>query len=138
MRVQLAIAKSDADVFAMIATQLAQTPGLTLDQYNQRAKSLFATIAPRYLQRVKELYASDKNTLFALRDYSQNGFKFVSSSGLLFEYDYNGLNLTFNRIPWYGSGQLLGKTYWLDVAYFDPALVTALQAVPGKTNSVRP
>ena len=107
-------------------------------EYNQRAKSLFATIAPRYLQRVKELYASDKNTLFALRDYSQNGFKFVSSSGLLFEYDYNGLNLTFNRIPWYGSGQLLGKTYWLDVAYFDPALVTALQAVPGKTNSVRP
>ena len=138
LRVQLAIAKSDADVFALIATQLAQTPGLTLDQYNQRAKSLFTTIAPGYLQRVKELYANDKNTEYALREYSDQGFRFISSSGHLFEYDYNGMNLTFNRIPWYGSGQLLGKTYWLNVAYFDPALETALHVVPGKTNPIIP
>ena len=138
MRVQLAIAKSDADVFALIASQLAQTPGLTLEQYNQQAKNLFVTIAPGYLQRVKELYANDKNDQYALNEYSANGFKFISSSGHLFEYDYNGLNLTYNRIPWYGSGQLLGKTYWLDVAYFDPALIAALKVVPGTPTGSKP
>lgn len=138
MRLQLAIAKSDADVFALIASQLAQTPGLTLQQYNQRAKSLFTTIAPGYLQRVKELYANDKNSEYALREYSNYAFKFVSNSGHVFEFDFNGLNLSFNRIPWYGSGQLLGKTYWLDVAYFDPALLTALKVVPGGIHPVKP
>ncbi|WP_413052096.1 hypothetical protein [Pseudomonas bubulae] len=138
LRVQLAIAKSDADVFALIASQLAQTPGLTLDQYNQRAKSLFTIIAPGYLQRVKELYTNAKNDQYTLKEYSDTGFKFTSSSGHSFEYDYNGLNLSYNHIPWYGAGQLLGKTYWLDVAYFDPALVATLKTLPGTTTAVKP
>ena len=136
LRVQLAVAESDADVFALIATQLAQTPGLTLEQYKQRARSLFTTLAPGYLQRVKELYASGKDTEYALREYSNTTFKFVTSSGHLFEFDYDGLNLSFNRIPWYGSGQLMGKTYWLDVAYYDPALVASLKVAPQATKAI--
>lgn len=44
--IQLAVAKADADFFALIATRLEKTPGLTLEQYNQQAKTQFADIAP--------------------------------------------------------------------------------------------
>jgi hypothetical protein len=118
--IQIAVVKADADLFALIATELEKNPGLTLDQYNSRAKSLFATIAPAYLQQVKDFYGSDQNTEYTLLEYSDSDFKFRSNSGLLFEYGYDGLNLSVNRIPWYGEGKLLGKTYLLDVAYFDP------------------
>ena len=127
LRVQLAVAKADADVFALIATQLEQTSGLTLEQYNQRAQNLFASIAPAYLQRVKELYASGQNTAYSLKDYSDSEFVFTTSNGHRFEYGYDGLNLSFDRIAWFGAGQLLGKTYRLDVAYFDPALMRVLK-----------
>ncbi|WP_219268464.1 hypothetical protein [Pseudomonas sp. Xaverov 259] len=130
--VQLAVAKADADLFALMATELEKTPGLTLAHYNQRAQSLFTALAPAYLQRVKELYASGINTTFKLLEYSDSEFKFSTSSGHLFAYGYDGLNFSLNRIPWYGEGKLLGKTYLLDVAYFDPQLTSLIEAQAGK------
>ncbi|HFD6782127.1 TPA: hypothetical protein ACF3ML_005943 [Pseudomonas aeruginosa] len=116
--IQLAVAKADADFFALIATRLEKTPGLTLEQYNQRAKTMFADIAPLYLRRVKELYTLGQNVQYMLIEYSDSSFKFASNSGYLFEFGYDGLNLSSNRTPWYGAGKLLGKTYLLDVDYF--------------------
>ncbi|MBT2372200.1 hypothetical protein [Pseudomonas fluorescens] len=116
--IQLAVAKADADFFALIATRLEKTPGLTLEQYNQQAKTQFTDIAPLYLQRVKELYAQGQNVQYTLVEYSDSDFKFTSNNGYLFEFGYDGLNLSFNRTPWYGAGKLLGKTYLLDVDYF--------------------
>jgi len=116
--IQLAVAKADADFFALIASRLEKTPGLTLEQYNQQAKTQFADIAPLYLQRVKELYAQGQNVQYTLVEYSDSDFKFTSNNGYLFEFGYDGLNLSFNRTPWYGAGKLLGKTYRLDVDYF--------------------
>lgn len=116
--IQLAIAKADADFFALIASRLEKTPGLTLEQYTQQAKTQFVDIAPLYLQRVKELYAQGQNVQYTLVEYSDSSFKFTSNNGYLFEFGYDGLNLSFNRTPWLGAGTLLGKTYLLNVDYF--------------------
>lgn len=116
--IQLAIAKADADFFALIASRLEKTPGLTLEQYTQQAKTQFVDIAPLYLQRVKELYAQGQNVQYTLVEYSDSDFKFTSNNGYLFEFGYDGLNMSFNRIPWYSAGKLLGKTYLLNVNYF--------------------
>lgn len=137
LRVQMAVAKTDADLFALIATELEKYPGLTLDQYTSRAQSLFAAIAPTYLQRVKELYTSDQNTEYTLLGYSDSDFKFRSNNGLLFEYGYDGLNLSVNRMPWYGEGKLLGKTYLLDVAYFDPKWIKIIEETGTYKKGVR-
>lgn len=132
--VQLAIAKANADLFALIAIELEKIPGRTLDQYNQRARSLFATVAPAYLQRVREHYATVQNMELVLLEYSDVDFKFRSNSGYLFEYGYDGLNLSFNRTPWYGEGKLLGKTYMLDTAYFDTTLIKIIEVAQSKVN----
>lgn len=130
--VQLAVAKADADLFALMATELEKAPGLTLAEYNQRAQHLFTALAPAYLQRVKELYASGIDIEYKLLEYSDSEFKFSTSSGHFFSYGYDGLNLSFYRIPWYGEGKLLGKTYLVDVAYFDLGLSSLIEAEAAK------
>ncbi len=122
--IQLAVAKADADFFALIATRLEKTSGLTLEQYNQQAKTLFADIAPLYLRRVRELYAQGQNVQYTLVEYSDSDFKFTSDNGYFFEFGYDGLNLSFNRIPWFGAGKLLGKTYLLNVDYLAGRSIT--------------
>ncbi|EIS33884.1 hypothetical protein YPPY54_1105, partial [Yersinia pestis PY-54] len=45
----------------------------------------------------------------------------------LFEYGYDSLSLYFNRIPWYGSGKILGKEYFFSVSYIEPNLVKRIR-----------
>ncbi|HCR1595568.1 TPA: hypothetical protein ONA62_005664 [Pseudomonas aeruginosa] len=124
--VQLAVARADADFFALLATRLESTPGLTLEQYKQSAQGLFSTVAPSYLQRVKSLYADGQSRQYSLLEYSSNYFRFASNDGFLFAYGYDGLHLKFNQISWCGAGIILGKKYMLDVAYFDNGLADSM------------
>ncbi|MCK3866109.1 hypothetical protein [Pseudomonas sp. B329] len=48
-------------------------------------------------------------------------FTFVSSTRTLFEYDFAGLKLQRNGTTWFGEGKLLGKDYFLKVAYLPNA-----------------
>ena len=123
LSVQLAVAKADADLFALIASELEKSPGLTVDQYKRRAQISFAMIAPAYLQLVKNFYVSANENVYTLLEYSERNFNFRSSDGYLFVLGFGGLSLSFDKVPWYGAGKLLGKTYMLDVAYFDLELI---------------
>lgn len=80
-------------------------------------------IAPAYLQLVKNFYVSGNDNVYTLLEYSERDFKFRSSDGYLFVLGLGGLSLSFDKVPWYGAGKLLGKTYMLDVAYFDLELI---------------
>lgn len=132
LSVQLAVANADADLFTLIATELEKSNGLTLEQYNQKVQSLFSAMAPVYLQWIKKFYSRNQDSTFTLLEYSNTDFKFSSNSGYLFEYSYDGLNLSFNRITWYGEGKLLGKTYFLDTVYFEKKLIKVVEATLGR------
>ncbi|HEY3983367.1 hypothetical protein [Cedecea sp.] len=120
--VQLAVARADADIFALIATKLEGEKGLTLDKYSQRARDIFSDSASFYLQRVKEHYSQAQGIQYKLIDYADDDFKFTTSNGYLFEYGYDGLNLSFNRILWLSGNDLLGKTYMLNAKYLDQSI----------------
>ncbi|HEJ1200400.1 hypothetical protein ACOWPU_13020 [Pseudomonas aeruginosa] len=124
--VQLAVARADADFFALLATKLESTPGLTLEQYKKSAQGLFAKVALSYLRRIKSLYADGQSRQYSLLEYSGNYFRFASNDGFLFAYGHDGLYLKFNQVSWYGAGKILGKKYMLDVAYFDRELAGSL------------
>ncbi|VEC00518.1 Uncharacterised protein [Cedecea lapagei] len=128
--VQLAVARSNADIFALIANELSKKDGLTLEQYNQSARNIFANNAGLFLQRVNEIYDQGQNIQYTLLDYADNHFKFTTSNGYLFEFGYDGLNLNFNRIPWYSGDYLLGKSYMLNVNYLVQPKPTQAPATP--------
>ncbi|MBU4629260.1 hypothetical protein HRJ41_17425 [Pseudomonas sp. BF61] len=130
LAIKLAVAKASADIFALIAVELQQTPGLTVGQLSQRSQQLFASLAPSYLKRIRELYAPE-DTEYALAELSAQRFAFNSSNGSAFEYSRSGMTLKFNNIIWYGEGQLLGKTYFWRVNYFDSSVVNKLDIYKG-------
>lgn len=116
--VKLAVARANADIFALIASQLQSRPGLTLGEYRKQAMQLFARLAPVYLERVKAQVP--KGVRFDMVRLDGGAMVFRGSDGSFFEFDGNNLRLTQSDVMWFGEGKLMGQDYVLNVAYFDP------------------
>lgn len=125
---RLAIAQANAELFALIATELQHRPGLTFGQYRQLSIEMFIQLAPDYLQRVKE-HTPASSTEFKILNLDNQNFTFIGSNQTLFSYDYSGLRLQQNGIIWLGDGKLLGKDYFLKVAYL-PEKAKQLSRIP--------
>ncbi|OLF52206.1 hypothetical protein [Pseudomonas chlororaphis] len=125
---KLAIAQTNADIFALIAAELQSRPGLTLEQYRQLSMQMFVRLAPAYLQRVKE-HLPPRGTTYKVLRLDADQFIFISSTRTSFAYDFSGLKLQHHGITWFGEGKLLGKTYLLKVAYL-PGNAAQLAGMP--------
>ncbi|WP_236200971.1 hypothetical protein [Pseudomonas pseudonitroreducens] len=122
---RVARARADADVFSLIAEQLQRTPGLTVQEYRNKARDLFIRLAPTYLERVR-LQMPPSNASYQIVQMDGSHLVFSNNVGTRFNYSVdNGLILTQNGLIWYGKGHLLGEAYRLKVAYF-PADVSKL------------
>lgn len=115
LSVKLAVARANADIFALIAVELQRSPGLTIPQFRVQAAELFTRLAPTYLQRIKE-QLPPANTHYRLMQMDDSRFVFSSSTGSVFEFGPNGLILSQGGIVWYGKGRLMGQEYPLQVA----------------------
>ncbi|MCP8467020.1 hypothetical protein NK553_23990 [Pseudomonas sp. ZM23] len=122
MAVRIALARTDAEYFSLIAQKLEQTPGLTDAQYQARTRELFAELAPAYLKRVKEMMPP-AGTRFDLKRMDEQRFAFTTSNGGEYEYSSDGMTLRQDNITWYGDGQLMGQRHTLKIAYY-PDVVT--------------
>ncbi|MDN6860102.1 hypothetical protein QO207_26230 [Pseudomonas sp. CAN2814] len=122
MAVRMALARTDAEYFSLIAEKLQQTPGLTDAQYQARTRELFSELAPAYLKRVKEMMPP-AGTRFDLKQMDSERFAFGTSNGGEYEYTSDGMILRQDNITWYGNGQLMGQAHTLKVAYY-PETVT--------------
>ncbi|MCP1625325.1 hypothetical protein [Pseudomonas nitroreducens] len=122
MAVRMALARTDAEYFGLIAEKLQQTPGLTDSQYQARTRELFSELAPAYLKRVKEMMPPP-GTRFDLKQMDSERFAFSTSNGGEYQYTSDGMTLRQDNITWYGDGQLMGQPHTLKVAYY-PETVT--------------
>ncbi len=121
LSVKLAIARTNADIFALIAAELRRRPGLSVAEYEVASGQLFMQFAPTYLERIKALTPSS-GVEYRLLRMEPGSFAFSSSDGGLFESNAQGLSLLQSGVLWYGQGKLLGQDYRLHVAYFDPSI----------------
>ncbi|WP_435608950.1 hypothetical protein [Pseudomonas knackmussii] len=122
MAVRLALARTDAEYFTLIAEKLQQNPGLTDAQYQSRTRELFSELAPAFLKRVKE-QMPPAGTRFDLKRLDAERFAFSSSNGAEYEYGTDDMTLRQDNITWYGDGQLMGQKRMLKIAYY-PSSVT--------------
>lgn len=126
--VKLAVARANADIFALIASQLQRQPGLTLGEYRNQAMQLFTRLAPVYLQRIKVQMPS--GVRFDVVRLDGGALVFRGSDGSFFDFDGTNLRLTQSDVLWFGEGKLMGQEYSLPVAYFDSSVQQLL--VPAK------
>lgn len=125
MAVRMALARTDAEYFNLIAEKLQQSPGLTDAQYQARARELFCELAPAYLQRVKSMMPP-AGTRFDLKQMDNERFAFGTSNGGEYEYTSDGMTLRQDNITWYGDGQLMGQRHSLRIAYYPEGVTQAL------------
>lgn len=123
---KLAVSQTNAAFFATIATQLEQLPVDSLSGYREKTQALFSSLAALYLVNVNTS-EKDKTTLFNLLQIQNGHFAFVTSTGYLFDFTQQGMSLRLNNINWFGSGELLGKKYMLNVAYLPDGTIPLLQ-----------
>ncbi|TLP70089.1 hypothetical protein FEA48_27695 [Pseudomonas nitroreducens] len=126
--VKLAVARANADIFALIASQLQREPGLTLGEYRNQAMQLFTRLAPVYLQRVKAQMPN--GVRFDVVRLGGGALVFRGSDGSFFDFDGTNLRLMQSDVLWFGEGRLMGQEYPLSVAYFDASVQPLL--VPAK------
>lgn len=112
---KMAIALTNADMFAVVAKELQTKSNLTVEEFRNEVKRVFGALAKTYLDRIQQHYS--RGLHYNLLQMQNGQFVFSCSNGYLFSYDLNSLVLRLSGINWYGNGQLLGKDYFIDVAY---------------------
>lgn len=113
--IKLAEARSNAEIFSLIAGELAQKPGLSMPAYRQAATQAFKRLAPLYLQRVRR-HLPPAGTTYRLTELTAHRFAFSAAPETRFTYTDDGLQLYEHGVQWYGAGQLLGRDYRLQVS----------------------
>lgn len=120
-RLRIAQVRASADTYAYIAERLAETPGLTLAQYQEKARTLFSSMAPSYLQLVQR-YLPPAATQYRLEQLDELGTAFSSDAGMRYKVSRSdGLIFTQNGQIWLGAGYIMGNDYRVQATYFVPA-----------------
>lgn len=125
MAVRMALSRTDAEYFSLIAEKLQQTPGLTSAQYQARARELFSELAPAYLERVKQQMPLP-GTQYSIKRLDNERFAFGTTNGGEYEYGNDGMTLRQDNITWYGDGMLMGRRHTLKIAYYPDAVVSRI------------
>jgi hypothetical protein len=125
---KLGQARADADIFAVIASRLSVTPGLTEADYRNRAQVMFRELAPSYLQRQQQL-TPGQGIRYSLEHMDNNQLTFSTNSGVRFDVSTSE-GMTFQNYGqlWYGKGNLLGTRYSLQIANLAQAASQATSA----------
>lgn len=114
---RIAEIRTNADIFAQIASQLGATPGLRESDYRSRAIALFGKLAPHYLDDLKR-QVPPANTLYRLDHLSNDQLTFSADIGLRYDATaMDGAVLIRDGQLWFGRGVILGKEYYLPVTF---------------------
>lgn len=117
LSVKLAVARANADVLTLIASELQRRPGLNPLQVREQAQQLFSRLAPTYLARIRAQFPAP-GTRFRVLELRKERLVFVTSEGDRLVLDHGALRLREQGALAYGEGHLHGLLRPLQVAYF--------------------
>lgn len=117
---RMAQARADADIFAYIAQRLAEQPGLSVAQYGDQARRLFATLAPSYLRLVQQHLPAASATM-RLNQLDAYHLSFDSDEGARYSAaSFGGMTLEQDGQLWLGRGLIQGTDYRVQATYIVP------------------
>lgn len=123
----MAVARANAEVYALIASLLRDEPGLSPEQYSVKAKKIFSELSPYYLLRVRQLYSPDANGYLLTAINKEGDYAFSSSGGYSFTRTDNTILLSYQGVNWLGRGKLLGSDYVLKAKIFPEEATKSLE-----------
>lgn len=122
LAIKLSILRANAEIYALIASELEKTPELTLEEYAHAVSKKFSALSPFYLKRIQELYSPEPNS-YHLTQLGSRDYAFNTDGGYRFSRDGGNALLTYRGINWLGHGDIMGKDYKIILSYFPDTLI---------------
>ncbi|WMY73536.1 hypothetical protein RHD99_19105 [Buttiauxella selenatireducens] len=129
MRIKMSMAQANAQLFAVIASNLPTSGNLTWDDYQRSIARTVYNYAPEYLRLMKVLYTSD-TAKYSPGTITKSTLSAADNQGRELQITPKGQVLISRGVVWLGNGKILGKEY------FSPVTIIA-SAKPVVTESVK-
>ncbi|HAU5638611.1 hypothetical protein [Citrobacter amalonaticus] len=117
---RLNLAQANAELYAVVASNLATIDGVTSwEAWQQQIAKIVTDFAPSYLQKVKLLTVASTNASFISFNVTENSFSVTNAGGT--EYSQYGAvpSLRARGVDWWGNGKILGKDYYVNIKFMD-------------------
>ncbi|TLV02073.1 hypothetical protein FE839_24230 [Klebsiella indica] len=114
VKVQVALAKATAQLYALLATNLGNQLQ-TAAMIDVRVKQSLADLAGDYLSSVQQMYRDTREQTMTVNLLNETGYVVSDGSGNILRRSDAGFRLTYRGIEWLGSGKILGKEYFVNL-----------------------
>ncbi|QGN39601.1 hypothetical protein [Klebsiella oxytoca] len=132
VKVQVALAKATAQLYALLATNLGTQPQ-TAAMVDARVKQSLADLAGDYLNSVQQMYRDTQAQTMTVNLLNETGYAVSDGSGNILRRSDAGLRLTYRGIEWLGNGKILGKDHFVNLSLRDIPVAVAEPVVEEKT-----
>jgi hypothetical protein len=119
MRVQIALAQATAQMYAVIASNLAEDKGLSWGEYQSKIQQLVSDYAAIYLQSEVSFYTNLAQQPITIQALNTGGYRVADNVG--HELIRNGSSLLFRSldVDWLGAGKIFGQNSVVRVTIID-------------------
>lgn len=131
VKVQVALAKATAQLYALLATNLGNQPQ-TAAMVDARVKQSLADLAGDYLNSVQQMYRDTQEQTMTVNLLNETGYAVSDGTGNVLRRSDAGLRLTYRGIEWLGNGKILGKEYFVNLSLRDIPVAVAEPVVEEK------
>ncbi|EPQ0972130.1 hypothetical protein NNU90_002300 [Citrobacter farmeri] len=109
MRIRLAIAKATAQLYAVVAANLATTVPLSWGEYQQRVAEIMADYAGEYIRTVKDFYLINSKLPVVVEQIQGNNYRLKLGASDRLEQSDGQTQLYLDGVMWLGEGKIFGK-----------------------------
>ncbi|HCB1499695.1 TPA: hypothetical protein MYO83_002548 [Klebsiella michiganensis] len=131
VKVQVALAKATAQLYALLATNLGNQPQ-TAVMVDARVKQSLADLAGDYLNSVQQMYRDTQAQTMTVNLLNETGYAVSDGTGNILRRSDAGLRLTYRGIEWLGNGKILGKDHFVNLSLRDIPVEVAEPVVEEK------
>lgn len=131
VKVQVALAKATAQLYALLATNLGTQPQ-TAEMVDARVKQSLADLAGDYLNSVQQMYRDTQGQTMTVNLLNETGYAVSDGAGNILRRSDAGLRLTYRGIEWLGNGKILGKDHFVNLSLRDIPVAVAEPVVEEK------
>ena len=131
VKVQVALAKATAQLYALLATNLG-TQSQTAAMVDARVKQSLADLAGDYLNSVQQMYRDTQAQTMTVNLLNETGYAVSDGTGNVLRRSDTGLRLTYRGIEWLGNGKILGKDHFVNLSLRDIPVAVAEPVVEEK------
>ena len=132
VKIEIAVARATAQLYAIIAQNIAQLPPADWATRQQHIADILLEYAPEYLKSIDSFYTADKNAALTLEKLTNNSYSVRNANGTRLVKNIDSTALFARDVQWFGNGKIIGKEYFVDIRII--AAPTALKKPSSATS----